>query len=147
MEKFRAKIQKRVLLLSLSALVTGLVFILLQSGLILEAPLVPEFISGFNLGVFLGFEMILVFFTVRYFISLRNESMLKKLYIEENDERRKVIMEKTGAVGMIIFIILSAIGTVIAGFYDLTVFYTLMGTTVVSSLVRGVCKFYYHNKM
>lgn len=147
MEKFKVKIQKRVLILSLTAIFTAAVFILLLSGLLMDTPSIPEFIKGFNMGVFCGLELILIFFTVKYFMSMKNEEALKKLYIEENDERRKVIMEKTGAVGMLLFTIISAIGTVIAGFFDLTVFYTLLGTTTLSVLIRGACKLYYFNRM
>ncbi len=147
MEKFKVKIQKRVLLLSTTTIFTAAIFSLLLSGLLMDTPTVPEFIKGFNMGAFCGLELILIFFTVKYFVSMKNEESLKKLYIEENDERRKAIMEKTGAVGMLLFTILSAIGTVIAGFFDLTVFYTLMGTTVLSSLIRGACKLYYFKKL
>ncbi len=147
MEKFRAKIQKRVLILSLTAIFTAAVYLLLVSGLIMDTPSVPDFVRGFNMGAFSGVELVLVFFTVKYSVSMKNEAALKKLYIEENDERRKMIFQKTGAVGMTLFIILSAIGAIIAGFFNQTVFFTLIGTTALGSLIRGVCKLYYHNKL
>lgn len=147
MEKFRAKIQKRVTVLSLTAIFTAAVYLLLISGLVMDTPSVPGFIRGFNMGAFAGVELILVFFTVRYFVSMKNDDTLKKLYIEENDERTKLILEKTGAVGMLLFIIVSAVGAIVAGFFNETVFYTLLGTTVLSSLIRGACKLYYHIKL
>lgn len=147
MEKFKAKIQKRVFILSLTAIFTAAVYLLLVSGLVVDTPSVPGFVKGFNMGAFSGIELILVFFTVKYFVSMKNEDALKKLYIEENDERTKMIMEKTGAVGMLLFIIVSAIGAIVAGFFNQTVFYTLLGTTVLGSLIRGACKLYYHIKL
>jgi hypothetical protein len=147
MDKFKGKIQKRVMMLSMTAMFTAAVYIVLVSGLVMETPSVPEFIKGFNMGAFSGVELILVFFTVKYFVSMKNEATIKKLYIEENDERTKTIFQKTGAVGMTLFIIVLAIGAIVAGFFDQTVFYTLLGTTALGSLIRGACKLYYHKKL
>jgi hypothetical protein len=147
MEKFRAKIQKRVMVLSLTVIFISAVYLLLISGLIMETPSIPDFIKGFNMGAFVGVELILVFFTVKFFFSMKNEDALKKLYIEENDERSKLILEKTGAVGMLLFILLCAIGTIVAGFFNETVFYTLLGVTALGAIIRGACKIYYHTKL
>lgn len=147
MEKFKAKVQKRVLILSMTVLFIGAIYLLLVSGLVMNTPTVPDFIKGFNMGAFVGVELILVFFTVKYFFSMKNEDALKKLYIEENDERSKLILEKTGAFGMLMFIVLCAIGTIVAGFFNETVFYTLLGVTALGAIIRGACKLYYHIKL
>jgi hypothetical protein len=147
MEKFKIKVQKRVTILALTTIFTFILYLLLVSGLLMDTPSVPDFIKGFNMGAFCGVELVLVFFTVKFLGSMKNEATLKKLYIEENDERRKMIMEKTGAFGMVLFILISAIATIVAGFFDETVFYTLLGTTMLASLIRGAFKLYYFKKL
>jgi hypothetical protein len=147
MEKFKAKVQKRVLILSMTVLFIGVIYLILISGLVIDTPTVPDFIRGFNMGAFAGVELILVFFIVKYFVAMKKEDNLKKLYIEENDERSKLILEKTGAFGMLVFTILCAIGAIVAGFFDETVFYTLLCVTALSAIIRGACKLYYHMKL
>ena len=77
---------------------------------------------------------------------MRNEKALKKLYIEENDERTIMIIQKTGAMGITICIIGLAFTTVIAGFYNQIAFFSLFGATVFTALVKGFFKLYYHRK-
>lgn len=146
MEKFKAKIRKRTLVISIVLLAmaaTYFVFSLYRDSL----PPVPDFIKGFHTGAFIGVELVAVFFITRYSVSLRREELLKKLYIEENDERTKMIMQKSGALGMGICMVGLAIGTIAAGFVDKTVFFSLLGALVFISLVRGFIKVYYHFTM
>ena len=108
--------------------------------------LFPGFYQGFNMGAFAGVNYSGLLF-VKYFVAMKKEDNLKKLYIEENDERSKLILEKTGAFGMLVFTILCAIGAIVAGFFDETVFYTLLCVTALSAIIRGACKIYYHTKL
>ncbi|MBP7176611.1 MAG: hypothetical protein KBA53_10435 [Thermoclostridium sp.] len=147
MEKFKVKVQKRVMILALTAISIAAVYLLLVSGLVIATPSIPGFIKGFHMGSFLGVELILVFFTVKYLTAMKNEATLKKLNIEENDERTRMIMEKTGGVGMIVFVIASAIAAIVAGFFNETVFYTLLAATAAASLIRGACKLYFYRKL
>lgn len=147
MENYKAKVKKRVTLLSLTDIFIAVIYILLISGAVMDTPSVPDFVKGYNAGAFIGLELVLIFFTVKYFVSMNNETALKKLYIEENDERRKLIMQKTGNVGMVLCTVLLAIATIISGFFNQTVFYTLLGATFLCGLIRLACKLYYHNKL
>lgn len=73
------------------------------------------------------------------------EKELKKLYIKENDERTIMIMQRTGAIGINMFIIGLGFGTIIAGFFNEIVFFTLLVATLVTSLVKGLFKIYVIN--
>ncbi len=146
MEKFRAKIRKRVILLSMTVMFLTAIYLILLTGL-MDLPPISDFIKGFNGGIVAGVEIVLVFFTVKYFVSMKNEVSMKKLYIKENDERTQMIMQKTGEVGMTFFMIISVIATIISGFFNETVFFTLLGATVFSTLIRVACKLYYHTKL
>jgi|LSQX01.2.fsa_nt_gb uncharacterized membrane protein len=146
MEKYRARIKKRLVVMSITILVVVamyLVFSLYRGSL----PPIPDFIKGFHAGAFVGVAFMLMFLVGKYFMCLRKEESLRKLYIEENDERTKMIMQKSGAIGMVICMIGLAIATIVAGFLDKTVFLSLLGALLFISLVRGFIKIYYHLNM
>jgi len=56
-------------------------------------------------------------------------------------------MQKTGAMGMAICNIGLGCATVSAGFFNQIVFFSLLGATAFTSLVKGFFKLYYHNKL
>ncbi len=146
MEKFKDKIRKRTIVMSLVIITISIIYFVLS--LYKERmPAIPDFIRGFHAGAFIGIELVLVFFVSKYIGSMRKEEALKKLYIEENDERTIMIMQKSGASGMVICMIGFAIGTIVAGFINTTVFFTLLGSLIFISLVRGSIKIYCHFTM
>ncbi len=78
---------------------------------------------------------------------MRDEKALKILQIEECDERTIMIMQKTGAAGFNICIMSLAFATVIAGFVNQTVFFSLLGATLFTALVKFFFIIYYHKKL
>lgn len=146
MDKFKQKIQARMVWISAVMIISAVVYFILPLYKDM-LPVIPDFIRGFHAGAFAGIEIIMVFFLVRYAISLRSEKELKKLYIEENDERTLMIMQKSGAAGMTLCIIGFAIATIAAGFFDKTVFFVLLGATLFTAMIKGFIKIYYHRKL
>lgn len=75
--------------------------------------------------------------------------MIYKLYftLMGNDERKMQIMEKTGAVRINICIVELGFATMISGFFNEIVFFTLLGATIFIALVKGMFKIYYYNKL
>lgn len=63
-------------------------------------------------------------------------------HIKENDECTIMIMQKTGAMGMAICNIGLGFSTVIAGFFNQIVFFSLLGATAFTALVKGFFKLY-----
>jgi len=82
----------------------------------------------------------------RYRKALRSETELKKLYIEEMDERRKLIKDKIGGTGLNICLGGIATATIISGFFNEVVFLSLMGALIFMASVKGILKVYYRNK-
>lgn len=145
MENYKEKIRIKTLWISVittCSVIINLILLFNQNNL----PKVPDFIKGFQTGAFCGVELILVFYIARNLASMRNEKALKKLYIEENDERTIMIMQKTGAMGMSICNIALALATVIAGFFNEIAFFSLLGATGLTVLIKGFFKLYYHHK-
>lgn len=145
MEKFKEKIRTRVLGMSLITIFSSLTYFILlfnQNNL----PNRPNFVKGFQIGAFVGLELVLVYFIAKYLGSMKNDKSLKNLYIEENDERNIMIMQNTGAMGMSICNIGLAFATVIAGFFNQIAFFSLLAATVFTGLVKVLFKLYYHRK-
>ena len=146
MDKFKAKIQKRIFVMAFILIILAVIYFIFPL-YAAELPPIPDFIRGFHFGAFIGIELALVFFIVRFIVSLRTIESLKKLYIEENDERTKMIMQKSGAIGMGICMAGLSIGTITAGFLNETAFFSLLGALIFTALVRGFIKVYYHITM
>lgn len=145
MEKFREKIRVRTLctlVIVVSLAVSYLILFLNQDKL----PKIPSFIMGFHTGVLCGFGLLLIRDIFKNLRAMKDEKELKKLYIEENDERKIMIMQKTGAMGMTICTIGLGFATVISGFFNEIVFFSLLGATVFTTLIKGLFKIYYYNK-
>ncbi|WP_340386430.1 hypothetical protein [Paenibacillus sp. FSL E2-0151] len=125
MDKYKIKIKTRKNVLSLVAAATLLIYVGLifyRGGL----PDLPSFIKGFHTGAFIGVEVAVAFFLVRYIKASNNEAELKKQYIEENDERSVMILQRAGTLSTAIILIGLGISSVIAGFFNPLIFYTLL---------------------
>lgn len=125
MDKYKIKVKTRKNVLSLVAAATLLIYVGLifyRGGL----PDLPSFIKGFHTGAFIGVEVAVAFFLVRYIKASNNEAELKKQYIEENDERSVMILQRAGTLSTAIILIGLGIASVIAGFFNPLIFYTLL---------------------
>ncbi len=144
MDKFKRKIRVRIIwLLAIFICIALLYFALALS----KGTVIPDFIRGFHTGAFAGIEAGILIVIVKYIVSARKEESLKKLFIEENDERRLMIMQKSGAWGMTACILGLAVAAVVAGFFDQTVFFSLLGALIYTAVVKGFLKIYYYRKL
>lgn len=104
------------------------------------------FIPGFQTGVFIGLQLIMLRLIVKYRKAVKSEESLKKLYIEENDERKKLIRDKIGGTGLNFIIGSGAAAVIISGFFSESVFITLLGALIFIVFIKAFLKFYYRNK-
>lgn len=105
-----------------------------------------DMISGFQVGIFIGIQIMMLITIAKYGQALKNENKLEKLYIKEHDERRKLIQDKIGGVGFNFAIAVIGTATVMAGFFHQLVFLTLLGVLILMVHVKGFLKIYYRNK-
>lgn len=105
-----------------------------------------DFIRGVQAGVFLGLLLVMLFFVFRYSHAVRNEAALKKLFVEETDERNRFIRDKIGGMGINLSIGLIAAASVVAGYFDRTVFFTLLGTLAAVVGVKGALEVVYRRR-
>lgn len=144
MEKFKRTIQRRMILMRAYS---GVIAILILLGTFFNYPKTETRAISFIYGAGLGTMFLLFFYMRKYTFGLRNEETIKQLYIAENDERHRFILTKTGGTALNIVILGLALGSVIAGFFNEIIFFSLLGATIFSALVKGSLKWYYTKKV
>ncbi|MBW9147800.1 hypothetical protein K2F40_02155 [Clostridium sp. CM028] len=149
MEEYRKVVKKKIGLMA-TFNVLAVAFITLIVNLenmtaIINEP-ITDFIHGFQLGIFIFLQFVMVMYITKYGKSLKNEDKLKKLYIVEHDERTTLIKNKIGGVGFNFSLGVIATAAIMAGFFNQMVFVTLLGVLIFMSLVKGFLKVYYRNK-
>lgn len=134
METLKKKIQMRIRVLSVLAVGVALIylgFMFYRS----ELPVLNSFTRGFHQGIFFGLELIIFGFLMQYRRASRSEEALKKMHIEENDEREGLIIRSAASLGISIAFIGIAVATVIAGFLNTVAFITLLSTLMFMLIV------------
>ncbi|MEK4663045.1 hypothetical protein MHH93_14165 [Priestia sp. FSL H7-0729] len=146
MDKFKIKVETRKNVLSLVAVAMILIYVGLifyRGGL----PALPSFIKGFHTGAFIGVEVVITYFVVRYIKASKSEAELKKQFIEENDERSVTILQSASTLSVAIILISLGIASVIAGFFNPMIFYTLLTCLLFVLIVFLALWMYYARKI
>ena len=122
MTEYKKVIKSRVIILALSIVLSaaivylGIVFA--ERAETVTGTYFDGFSRGFPIGLFIGFLAMMLFFVIRYIRALKNESLLKKLYIEENDERKKAIRQSALGKSFFFTIGILIVGLTVASFYN-----------------------------
>lgn len=149
MEEFKKKLRGRQILL-VSGLLGACLATYLSARFYEKEETASEFargyISGFQVGILLALMGTLLVFIVKHVMALRSPERLRELYISETDERKLLIKQRAGSVGMNIASYGLVAGTVVAGNINDTVFFSLFGASLFVATVRGFLKLYFRNK-
>ncbi|MDL2323534.1 hypothetical protein LJC61_00085 [Ruminococcaceae bacterium OttesenSCG-928-A16] len=148
MENFKIVLKKRIGWLAALLLLNIVLLVLAISGVLTGLGTVhaSDFIEGFQLGALTALAFILVALMIRYTTALKNPTKLKKLYIHETDERTLFIQQKVGGLAFTFFSVVLLFAIIVAGYFNLTVAFTLLAVCVCFSLYRIVLKLYYFRK-
>lgn len=149
MEKFKVSLKKRLALMMMlnGAAVIFMVLTGIYGNMIASTNAdTADMIHGFQAGIFAGMQFLMIKFITKYRKALNNEDELRKIYIEEKDERTKLIKDKIGGVGFNFSLGIIATASVISGFFNQIVFITLSATLIFMALIKGFLKVYYKNK-
>ena len=71
---------------------------------------------------------------------------MKKLYVQDHDERQIQIWTAARATSMQIFLIGGLVAGIVAGYFSMTVSVTILACVFTHSLIGGACKLYYNSK-
>lgn len=146
MENFRKEVRKKVLLYQCISGLTGLCIVLLALFNRSSSTNTGDFNQGVQIGIFVGLAIITLYYIGKLRTTLKNEDKLKKMHIEETDERRRLIQQKTGQTTSLIVVFGITIAIVVAGFYSFVVLLTLIVTLFFLLIITVSVKFYYTRK-
>lgn len=145
MKSFREEIRGRMIWMgiacaALAALVGGGFFI----GLAVQGDShIGGFITGVQTGLFAAVLAVLVRQLFGYRKALADDKALRTLEIQHSDERTRYIRDRIGGVGLNVVLFMLAAATVVSGFFDHTVFFTLLAALGATALVKALLKGYF----
>ncbi len=141
MDNYKKVIKKRIWMLSfLVLLAVGLgIFDTFWA----SAEMKESKIFAFQCGAITALGVFSAYFLIHYKKILQNEEDLKIQYNKENDERMKAIKAKAGMPMLLITSIVMIIVGVIAGYYNFTIFFTLIIAAICQLLTSFVVKLVY----
>lgn len=138
MDKYRKSIRLRMI--GLGIVIVVAVALSLYDALWASAAMKANHIFSFQCGLTVGVGLIAVVLLVRFGGSLKDENKLKLQYNAENDERLKAIRAKAGMPMLLITSVLMIIAGVIAGHFNVVVFYTLIATAMGQMMIGATAK-------
>lgn len=144
MEKFKKRLRCEI--------VTGAVFLfLLVLAQVLVWSVLPESPNGvsksFTSGFLTGISAVCIMYMVKNASTLKDDEKLKKLYIEENDERMNSIRSVASKLSFKVTLIGLSIAMLIAINLDKSIGYALLGALLFCIAVNLVTLLYYKRKM
>lgn len=145
MEKYRKKVQIKIVLLAVLAL-TGValgiynVFFEGDGG---ASGFSAGVLSGFRTGMAIGMGFFALLRMIGLSKAIRDEKALKELYNKEHDERLREIRARAGMPLLLITSVLMLIAALIVGPLNLTIFYTLVIASSAQILIGVSVKLYF----
>lgn len=101
---------------------------------------------GFLTGASSGLLGVLIFYLIRNIRALKDDAILKKHYIQDNDERQIKIWTAARAASMQIFVLGGLVAGIIAAYFSMAVGITIIACVTVHSFIGLFCKFYFDIK-
>ena len=105
-----------------------------------------DFWFGFIHGTLIGLGMFLIVLIVRNTAAMMDEAKLKKLFIEETDERRQQIMVYARSASTQTFLFAGLAAALIAGFFSMAVSLTIIACVVANGMIAIGFKMYFNKK-
>ena len=148
LDKMRIDIQNRIKR-NTGLLVCTMIFLCVAvTGVIpvqLDNEQASTFVSGFQLGLLCTLLVVLLANLVKYRNALKDNTLLKRLYYQENDERMIYINQQVGKATMSVMTVIMVIATIISGYFNFTVFCTMIAVTLLQALIQIGLKWYCTN--
>lgn len=144
MEKYRKIVKWRMALLTIPVIFAiGLFLYQLSIGSAKD----EDFLLGFQMGIASTLCVCSLIYIINYFMILRDEKKLRLEYNKENDERYKLIRAKSGQPLILFISVTLMIAGIIAGYFNFTIFVTLITVAMFQSICSAAVKLYYCKKL
>ena len=145
MEKYRKTIQRRLALLTILTLFAAGLGIYDVFGA--PAAMKESAVFGFQCGVSMGFGVLSLALIIRYSRALRDETALRKLRNQENDERLRAIRAKAGQLLLLITSCAMILTGTVIGYWDAVIFEVLVKAAVAQLIISVAVKAVYMKRM
>ena len=104
-------------------------------------------LADFQSGFMLGLAIVSLFMLMKYRKLLRDERGLRESFNKETDERMILIRSKAGMPALLITSVIMIFAGIIAGYFNIIIFYTLLAAGICQLLLGTGLKFYYKHKL
>lgn len=144
MEKFKQSIKRRVLLLSILVIICLALGIqnFMMIGNTENGSLSEGIVAGFQSGLIVGIAMKATIDIILLTKAMKDDKKMRLLYNKENDERMKVIRSKAGMPMVMITSVMMLTAAIVAGYFNIVVFYTLVIAAMVQLTIGATIKLY-----
>lgn len=142
LENYRVELEKRLKLYQ-AYIGFALIFWAIGNIIFKDYSSISDSTLGFINGLTLGIEIVCVFWVFRIRKALRDENLLRELYIKEYDERENLVKLKSGSILISKIAITIFIISILTSFFNIVVFYTLVITGIFLLLVSLLLKIYW----
>lgn len=141
MEKFKKELKSRV--------VVGFGFsaIIILINIFVPMFFETSFKNGFVVGMFSGVAILAFIMAIQAAKALKDPEKLRKLYIEEHDERELEILDRAMKFALKFTLMLGLIATSICMYIDTKIAIGIIGTICFMSLLTFGAKVYYDKKI
>lgn len=125
----------------------AIIFIFIGEAFLKDKFAYNDFIFGFVYGLVIGMEIFCVGKVIKINKARDDYSLLRKMYIEENDERQILIRLKSGYPILTNLSLAIFLFAILAGFINKAVFVTLLSVGVFQLLVSKAIRLYWRRKI
>lgn len=144
MENFKVRLKRRISLFSGTTLLTVVlgVYDFFVSGNSEKVSMTDGIVSGFQFGLIFGITILAIIQIIKLNIVIKDDKKLKMLYNKEHDERLKAIRSKAGMPMLMITSVMMLIAAIIAGYFNIVAFYTLVIAAMAQLSIGIIVKLY-----
>lgn len=149
MKEYRDKLKKALIIYIIITIAAVIMVVggYLSAAKLDESQHAYSFARGFQSGLFSAWAVIMIYGIVKNIQALRSEKALKKMYIKEHDERTVLVYQKAKSASFTISILSIMLAAVVAGFYNITAFLSLLGVLVLMGIVGCGAKIFFQKKL
>ena len=104
-------------------------------------------VSDFQQGLILAIGVLSLINFIKYSATLKSEQKMQLLYNNENDERQRLIRQKAGMPMLMIVSAIMIFSAIVAGYFNSTVFYTLVIAAIIQLTLGVAVKLYFMKKL
>ncbi len=144
MEKFKQSIKRRIIVLSILVIICLALGIqnLVMTSSTENGSMSDGIVSGFQFGLIFGIGIRAMIEIIMLSKAMKDDKKIKLLYNKENDERMKTIRSKAGMPMVMITSVMMLTAAIVAGYFNIVVFYTLVIAAMVQLTIGATIKLF-----